>query len=80
MHPGRAPPPLDEYPRKTASRNPFSKGPTKRSKVSDKKVRWQESAHPPGGGIGKKWNVRLSAPLPFFCGKEEDPGNEISGA
>ena len=27
------PPPMDEYPQKTASRNPFSKG-------SDKKVRW----------------------------------------
>ena len=46
------PPPMDEYPQQTASRNPFSKGPTKRSKGSDKKVRWQESAHPPGG-IGK---------------------------
>ena len=34
------PPPMDEYPQKTASRNPFSKGPTKRSKGSDKKVRW----------------------------------------
>ena len=27
-------------PQQTASRNPFSKGPTKRSKGSDKKVRW----------------------------------------
>ena len=34
------PPPMDEYPQKTASRNPFSKRPTKRSKGSDKKVRW----------------------------------------
>ena len=33
-------PPMDEYPQQTASRNPFSKGPTKRSKGSDKKVRW----------------------------------------
>ena len=32
--------PMDEYPQQTASRNPFSKGPTKRSKGSDKKVRW----------------------------------------
>ena len=34
------PPPMDEYPQQTASRNPFSKGPTKRSKGSDKKERW----------------------------------------
>ena len=30
----------DEYPQQTASRNSFTKGTTKRSKGSDKKVRW----------------------------------------
>ena len=29
---------------------------------------------------GRAPDLRLSPPLPFFCGKEEDPGNEISGA
>ena len=40
FRPPPPPLPMDEYPQQTASRNPFSKGPTKRSKGSDKKVRW----------------------------------------